>query len=508
MRARLAEVAGGRRALAILLASGLLQVAIAMLPDTMGDLLVYRLWTRALVREGLSAAYWPQAAPAGSERFQPPVDYPPLLPYLFWAVGHGIEAVAPRALERSPRTVDFWIRVPLCAASLLLAWLVGSEARRVVPEKADLILALVALNPAIVFDTAYWGQADAPCALLVVASVVACVRGCPEWSWAALAAAALVKPLAYPFIPLVVLATLWRFGAWRATRSALAACVVVGVSLLPFACIGRLDDALRAFVFQLDAMPYVSVNAHNLWWLVGRGTPWTDVSTPVVGPLTWNALGLLLLGALYAPTLVRLRRSSDPRALYVAAASVGVGFFMLATRMHENHLFCALPLLALAVVGSRRGRVVLIALTATMLANMLLHDPYLTHLARPHVPGPRLVLPPNLEPMGELADRLTSLGYPWLPEEMRGETSLLGVMATLANAQAGVLAFLLWLGLAYRGPSFDGPLHDDEGPWIRSRWFLPLAAAFVLATGVPFLGHALGFSGKLSGRSGSHEVSW
>jgi hypothetical protein len=505
----LAEVAGGKRAAVILVASGLLQVAIATLPDTMGDVLQYRLWMRALVRGGLSAAYWPPAAPVASEGLQPPVDSPPLLPYLFWALGHGIESVSPGTLERSPRIVDFMIRLPLCAASLLLAWLVGAEARRLVPDQADLVLALVALNPAIVFDTAYWGQADAPCALLVVAAMLACVRGWPEWSWAALAGAALVKPLAYAFVPLVVLVTLWRYGLRRAVQSGAAASVVVALSLLPFAWLGRLGDALRAFVFQLDAMPYVSVNAHNLWWLLGRGTPWTDASTSLVGPLTWNAAGFLLLGALYVPTLIRLRRSSDPRALYVAAASIAVGFFMLSTRMHENHLFCALPLLALAGVRSRPGRVVLLVLTTTMLANMLLHDPYLTHLARPHVPGPRLLLPPRVEPMDELANRLTSLGYPWIPEEMRGETSFLGVMATVANAQAGLLAFCLWLTLAYRGRSFDGPpLHGDGGAWARPRWFLPMAAAFVLATGVPFLGHALGFSVRLSGRSAAYEVSW
>ena len=42
-----------RKGLAIILASGLVQVAIATLPDTRGDLLDYRLWTRTLVKEGL-----------------------------------------------------------------------------------------------------------------------------------------------------------------------------------------------------------------------------------------------------------------------------------------------------------------------------------------------------------------------------------------------------------------------------------------------------------------------
>jgi hypothetical protein len=81
----------------------------------------------------------------GSTRFSAPIDYPPLFPYLLWAVGHSLDAVWPRALEQD-RLLDFLIRLPLCASSLLLALLVYWETRRHAPESADLALGLVALS--------------------------------------------------------------------------------------------------------------------------------------------------------------------------------------------------------------------------------------------------------------------------------------------------------------------------------------------------------------------------
>jgi hypothetical protein len=476
-----------RKGLAIILASGLIQAAIATMPDTRGDLLLYRLWTRTLVQEGLAAAYWPPK----STRSQV-IDYPPLIPYLFWGLGHGLHAVSPDALKRNQRLLDFLIRVPFIAASLLLALLVYSETRRVAPGAANLALGLIALNPAIIFDTAYWGQADALYALLVAAGLVSLVRGRPEWSWVAIAAAALAKPLGYPFAPLVVLETLKRFGPRRALRCVGPAILFVSLVLLPFFWVGRLSKAVRTLFLQIDTMPFVSVNAHNLWWLVGRGTPWTDASARPLDLVSWKALALLLFGAFFTATLVRLWRSADARGLYVAGASTAFGFFVLAPHLHETHLFCVLPLLALVGVQSRRVRIVFLVLTGTLLANMLLHDPFLCRLVRPYVPGPQLLLPPQLVPLQDLARRFTALGYPWIVDEWRGEVSLLGQLATLANAQVVVLTFVAWVVLVYSGRGFDQGLEGDAAR-IR-RWpFYAAALAFVLGSGVPFVSHALRF---------------
>ncbi len=480
-----------RRATFVLMASAAIQVALATLPDTMGDLLEYRLWTRQLAHHGLAGAYWPPERPVDSPQFVLPIDYPPLLPYVLRVIGGALHAVSPAALETNDRLVDFLIRLPLVASSLLLALLVYLETRRTAPAAAPFALALVALNPAIVFDTAYWGQADAPCALLITASLVALARGRAEWAFVALVAAALVKPFAYPLAPLVLAFTLRRFGLRRTLRASAAAAVAAGAAFLPFLWGGHLAAALKALVTQVDAMPYISVNAHNLWWLVGRGLPWTDAHARALGPLSWNAVSLGLLGVLYLAVLALLVRCREPRSLYLAAATLAFGFFVLSTHMHENHLFYSLPLLALAAAESRLLRILLLLLSFCMLANMVLHDPFLTDWARPHTPGPAILMPAVLEPSLELQQRFARLGYPWIVRQLQGQNTLLGLLATLVNAQAVVLTLVAWLVVVWRARGLDGALRLPARPVPRWSWLV--AAAFVVATGVPFVVHVLRF---------------
>jgi len=319
------------------------------------------------------------------------------------------------------------------------------------------------------------------------------VRGRPEWAFAAIAVAALVKPFAYPLAPLIVVETLRRFGLRRTLVCVSAAAAVASTAFLPFLGSGHAAKALRTLVTQVDEMPYISVNAHNLWWLVGRGVPWTEAHAPVLGILSGTTLALLLFGGLYLAVLVLLVRSREPRSLYVAGATVAFGFFVLSTHMHENHLFYALPLLALLGAESRPVRILLLILTATMLANMTLHDPFLTDWARPNTPGPSVLLPSRLQPTPELQELYTRLGYPWIARQMRGEMSVAGLVATLVNAQAVVLTLIGWLVVLWRA-GLDHTLRLTS--WPAPRWFWPMAAAFVVVTSVPFVAHALRFENQ------------
>lgn len=474
-------------------AAAAIQVMLATIPDTMGDLLQFRTWARTLTSDGLSAAYWPTAVSVDPLRPNSPIDYPPLLPYGLSALGHALQALSPTALAND-WLLDFLIRLLFVLANLLLGLLVYLEVSRFAPSAADLALALVAFNPAVIFATAYWGQADAVCALLVAASLVALVRGQPEWAWAALTAAAFVKPFAYPLAPLLAFETVRRFGTLRMLRSAVASLAIVCMTFLPFVKAGRARDALWSLVTQIDAMPYISVNAHNFWWLVGLGAPWTSVHAQPLGPFTWGTLSLVLFATLYAATLTLLWRSREPRSLYSAAATISFGFFVLSTHMHENHLFYALPLLALAGAESKRLRMTFCILTAAMLANMALHDPFLTHWARPDTPGPRMLLPSVLTPQVELRQLFVQLGYPWIAEQMRGESTLVGSLATLVNAQVVVLTFLAWVTFVWRSGGFDPTLRATCPRPGRRVWIL--GTAFAVASGVPFLNHALNYERK------------
>jgi hypothetical protein len=478
--------ASARRLWLVVGVSASVQLALVALPDTMGDLLNYRLWARALARDGLFEAYWPsQPLTVSAERLDAPIDYPPVLPYLLLGIGW-----LDRVFGLSNARLDSLTRLPLVVASLALGLLLFYDARRRAGgDAAVMAAAAFLLNPGVVFDTAYWGQADALVAVFVVAALVALSAGRPEWSWASYAAAVLTKPLAYPFGPLLLLATIKRFGP-RRTASCLAVFAASAFALvLPFVLSGHLGPLLRALFVQLDAMPYASVNAHNLWWLVERGTPWMPAQQQLLGPLTSEHIGLALLGAFYLVTLVRLWRSDGEAAERLAFASVAFGFFVLATHMHENHLFAAVPLIVLVGIECRRLRPFLLAVSAVFLANMLLHDPYLTHVFRPLAPGPRLLLPQQRGVDAGFFAYFEAQGYPHLVDQVQGETSLVGVLLTVLNAQAAVVVFVLWLLAFYGRRSFDEALAAPSPPNVARR-LMPAVLLFVASTGALFLARA------------------
>jgi hypothetical protein len=101
-----------RNVIAVFLVAGLIQIALCRLPDTMADVLNYRLWVEALVCDGLTEAYWPsRPLNVSAERLQAAVDYPPVVPYLLVVVGRLHAFVG-----GGPALLDTLIRVPFVAA--------------------------------------------------------------------------------------------------------------------------------------------------------------------------------------------------------------------------------------------------------------------------------------------------------------------------------------------------------------------------------------------------------
>jgi hypothetical protein len=365
--------------------------------------------------------------------------------------------------------------------------------RRAGPAIGVLVASLFLLNPAVVFDTAYWGQADSLCALLVVAGL-ALAPARPEWGCASLAVGALVKPFGYAFLPLALVEVVKGHGRKRGVRALLAAAAAWGALLAPFAVAGRFRDLLATLWGQIDAMPYASVNAHNLWWILERGVPWVPASQRVLGPLTCEALGLLLFGAVALAALAALWRSRDERAVYAAAASVAFGLFVLATHMHENHLFLFLPLLLLARGEERHWRRFFVAVSAVALLNMGLHDPFLMSRIDKDVPGPRVRFPPQLEPAPGYADYLREQGYPEVAEEMAGDSSALRLGLTLVNSQACILLFVYWV---WGAGLFQGPTDPEKRSVARlPAWGVAAVVLFLVATAVPFVAKLAGAAGE------------
>jgi Gpi18-like mannosyltransferase len=363
----------------------LLRLWMATLPGYVNDVQSYKEWAAGAATRGLPATYESTGA-----------DYPPLFLYQLWAVGKVYLWVQPEVVPGQvpdSRLFTLLIKTPHIVFDLLLGLLLYSLVAtgglwgrgREGPGFGRLAALLYLMNPAVLFGSAYWGQPDGIHSFLAVAAMAALGRARLGSSGVLLSFGALMKPLAAPLVPLLALASLMR-RSWRGVLLAggggLAAAVL---SFMPFIVTGRLPTVLRRVLFDVEAMPFTSVNGHNLWWLIGA---WQNANRAILGPLTPKQIALTLFGLVYLALLARSLRWIGDRglsdadysaAIFRLAAAITAAFFFLSTHMHENHLFMALPLLICVAGKDRLGFRLTIAASVAISLNMMLHDPELPY---------------------------------------------------------------------------------------------------------------------------------
>lgn len=357
---------------ALTLAASLwVHLCLTQMPDTMGDVGMYAAWAASIEGYGIEGAYFPSFA----QRF--PIDYPPVFPYLlaFLSWGRGLVDASPLGPAKA---LEFWIPLPAALADLATALLVYISVKRIASWRAAyLSMLLYAFNPAVLFATAYWGVMDALNIFFALLALVFLDQRRPELSWAAITLGVFTKPFAAVIALVIAAITLGRYGWARSLRCGIVSAAVSVLILAPLLPAHSPVEAIHRVLFDFGNMPYVTSNAHNLWWLLTGGVPWVSVNSPAVGTLSYQTVGMLLFFPFWALVCAASFVNRDLVTKYLLCALVSFGFFMTITHMHENHLFTALPLLAIVAVNSRPLAWLYAGASLTLLSNMLLHDPYL-----------------------------------------------------------------------------------------------------------------------------------
>lgn len=356
----------------ILAAAILLRLALLPIPNTDNDF-VFQAWSRRVTMDGISGIYnvYDQARNPLTE-----CQYPPGYLYAMWAVGHVYQGVF--SPEYDPRTIALLmlLRVPTVLADLALAVLLYlALLRGAGPRVARAGFAAILFTPAMFLDATIVTQIDAVQSLLMVGSVLLLVNGRGSLSIAALALAALTKPQAAVLAPLVAVVVVRRDGWSAFLRGAAGAIAVFAVLSLPFLVNGKAPELFRTLTRPVGVSPYVSLNAYNLWWLVTGGDGWGPDTKALLGPLTYRAVGLLLLGAAVGIALARVWRDTSPRTVLTAALWTTFSFFLLPTEMTERYILVSIPLALLLAPASRAHRWFFVALAITASINIYLVFP-------------------------------------------------------------------------------------------------------------------------------------
>ena len=228
-------------------------------------------------------------------------------------------------------------------------------------------LALVALNPALLFDSVVWGQTDSALALALFLSVAMMLEDEFEVGWALAALAVLIKPQAVSLIPVLGLWTLLRLEPRKWWRAALAFAAVVVVGVAPFQIGHPWSWLPDLYVSGAAYYHETSVNAFNLMALIG-GVRASDAQT--MFGISYFTIGMVALVPLYAFISWILWRAPDRRNLLFCSFFAIFGFFMLAPRMHERYFYAAVVLALPLALSEPAMLAVFVLLTVTCLLNL------------------------------------------------------------------------------------------------------------------------------------------
>jgi Gpi18-like mannosyltransferase len=285
------------------------------------------------------------------------VDYPPFNVYIFWAFGS-----LANALNLNMATM---VKVVPNLFDLATASLIFFFVRKQASFKTALLsTALYAFNPAVIYNTAVWGQFDAVYTFFLVLSVMMALKSKPVPAAVVFALGLLTKPQGIALLPLVILLIYKKNGFKNLLFSALAFGATVLVVVLPFEGVGNPLTFLSNIYFgAYGGYTFASMFAFNLWGLLlGMWVP--DGGLSIVG---WALFGTFAAFTLYVLNK-RFKVSGDFLAIF-AAFMLLFSFFMLPTRIHERYMFPAISMLALMFPLLKRTRLLYVALTGTLLVN-------------------------------------------------------------------------------------------------------------------------------------------
>ncbi len=348
---RAETVEGGDKTLALMMAAAFV-VRIALAATTRGhaaDIGTFSAWA-GHAAEGFTSFYSPGYF----------ADYPPGYMYVLWLVGK-VDLLLALDFNTPPFLVI--LKLPAMLADIGTILIIYRLARRHLHGTTAVALAaLFAFNPAVLLDSAVWGQVDSVLTLFIVLGVLLLKRH-PALSGLSFAAALLIKPQALIFAPLPLLWFGVRFLRREGHTSAEllqftgAAILTFCTVILPFAVNESPGWIIAKYAGTLASYPYATFNAFNLFALTGGNLVSSAERFLFLTYGAWGNLFIVLI-VLFS-TVVAVRGNGFSRFWYLSLF-LPASVFVLSAKMHERYLFPALVLMLAYYIVTRERWVLLL----------------------------------------------------------------------------------------------------------------------------------------------------
>ena len=330
----------------ILFLGFLLRFSVIQNPGWSFDVGEFKSWAWNITEMGGGEAYRDQ----GRASMLP--NYPPMSMLILGGVGHVYRFFIASEFDGAPLLYHILIKLPAILFDLLTAALLFFLLRRIRTERAGIIAAAVyAFHPAVLYDSAVWGQTDGIFTCFMVAAIAATAwkRWILVGTFAALAMLTKFQAVVIlPFVALLMLLQNWRV----ALRIIFGAFAVTALVLIPFLP-DYLGDIWHVYTHSIGYYPGLTYGAYNTWLAFFDGSPHSSTDM-AIGLLSYRDIGIMIFGGVIAILVYRfapglrsaLQRKKHQELLLLFPALTAYAFFLFNTEMHERYLF---PLMALGI---------------------------------------------------------------------------------------------------------------------------------------------------------------
>lgn len=341
---------------ALLLVLGLsIRLFVSQNPGFVVDVFTHKSWAESLYNRGLFHFY------TNTEG-----NLPPVFVYILYLISY--------PMMKFPDYSFLIVKLPGTIADIFISVTIYIASRRKLDgegllKNAPLIsMAVFLFNPAIIFDSAFWGKWDDPLLALFLLLTIYNYNSYKEGVFYALSILSKLQG--------VILAPI-LFRTDGLLKLIISFVIASTVILLPF-----LPEIITlykvVFVGSFNSFPNITVNAYNFWWLFnwsGWTKEWYDSPLDtnfyfLVIPKYFGILVYLLVSVLLNIYIRKYRFSF--RSLCFASFFIYLTFFIFFTRIHERYMFWAIPFLALLVplADERKYLYVYVILSVTYFLNM------------------------------------------------------------------------------------------------------------------------------------------
>ena len=329
----------GNRQLVILLALGLIiRLTLALLPGMKIDVDAWYAWAERLNEVGFSQFYSDQIW----------TNYTPGYLYVLWILGFLKDF-----FQINTSVFYLILKLPSIISEIILGIFIYFIISKRSIVWAKIAAASILLNPALIFNTAVWGQIDGLFSLILILSVYYLNYKRYFLSSFLFSIGFLIKPQAILLLPVFALYFFNNLKIKNLAKFIIVTPVVILLLSLPFFVQQPLLGIVNLFLKMAGDYSATSLFAYNFWGAVGFWIPdqtiWNGLSYKVWGYILYF-LYWIIVGYFYFKKRL---------SLYALATLFALSFFFLPTRVHERYLYSALIFLIL-YAATIKSRVLLI----------------------------------------------------------------------------------------------------------------------------------------------------